>query len=269
MQKKGGSEGNHPMQIRTPVCTRACVCSLRVSVCVRARATLPSFGETKTEWGEDDGTSSHRRSLEVKIEEEALALDVALFPSVKKMAERARPASTCRLRAGPTRDHRTRGGGGPHPHHPRATRRPPPLLLLTLRAAAARPPSGEEENPLLRLSRSSSPPSKKTREREKPRRLHRPQSDGNDACRLSRHAPPTACSRVQLLHDTVLRRQPRLRCQRFCTCPPAGLPSHPKLDLQRLCLLLLLYFSEERAPFSSLCTSLPVVSVTALLNCSS
>lgn len=183
------------MQIRTPVCTRACVCSLRVSVCVRARATLPSFGETKTEWGEDDGTSSHRRSLEAKIQEEALALNVALFPSVKKMAERARPASTCRLRAGPTRDHRTRGGG-PHPHHPRATRRPPPLLLLTLRAAAARPPSGEEENPLLRLSRSSSPPSKKTREREKPRRLHRPQSDGNDACRLSRHAPPTACSRV-------------------------------------------------------------------------
>lgn len=36
MQKKGGSEGNHQMQIRTPVCTRACVCLFSACLCARA-----------------------------------------------------------------------------------------------------------------------------------------------------------------------------------------------------------------------------------------
>lgn len=72
----------------------------------------------------------------------ALAGNVALFPSVKKMAERL-PAGKFSARwtdALPKEEERK----SPTTHIiPRATRRPPPppLLLLTLRAAAVRPPS--------------------------------------------------------------------------------------------------------------------------------
>lgn len=176
MQKKG-AKGNHQMQIRTPVCTRACVCSLRGS-CVRACSrNSAKFRRKKNKgWGADDvvtGTLPKRGRREMVLrckEGGALAGNVALFPSVKKMAERL-PAGKF-LRAGPTRypRRRRRRASPHHPHHP-------PCDATTTTTTAAADPAccrsstphrsrGERnrKNPLLRLSRSSSPPSKKMRD---------------------------------------------------------------------------------------------------------